>query len=29
MRKTIVFFDSAPDGWCVCSGMIAPKNNKD
>lgn len=28
MRKKNSIFDSAPNGWCVCGGMIVPKNNK-
>ena len=28
MRKNNSIFDSVPNGWCVCGGMIVPKNNK-
>lgn len=28
MRKNNSIFDSVPTGWCVCGGMIVPKNNK-
>lgn len=27
MRKNSSIFDSVPDGWCICSGMIVLKNN--
>lgn len=25
MRKNNSIFDSVPNGWCVCGGMIVPK----
>ena len=28
MRKNNSIFDSVPNGWCVCGGMIVPINNK-
>lgn len=28
MRKNNSIFDSVPNGWYVCGGMIVPKNNK-
>lgn len=27
MRKNNSIFDSVPNGWCVCGGMIVPKKN--
>ena len=27
MRKNNSIFDSVPNGWHICGGMIAPKNN--
>ena len=28
MRKNNSIFDSVPNGWGICGGMIVPKNNK-
>lgn len=27
MRKNNSIFDSVPNGWCVCGGMIVPKKS--
>lgn len=28
MRKNNSIFDSAPNRWCVCGGMLVPENKK-